>query len=125
MNKIAVFATLLIVSVGHIHAQEAEEQSINKAHRHDFVRMGNEGQDLKIGDYVVIARTLNEEDAIKFIKEIKKEKLPVPKYGYQSNQKFWFIYFDGNEDIEQARAKREELIVHAMFKGAYLLTIHQ
>lgn len=125
MKKITVYVTLLILLVGHTQAQDTEQSNTNKGLRHDFVRMGNESKDLKMGNYVIVARTVNEDDAIKLVKEIKKEKLPVPKYGYQSNQKFWFIYFDGNDDIEMARQRRNELAQHDMFKAAYLLTIHQ
>jgi hypothetical protein len=59
------------------------------------------------------------------VKEMKKLKLPVPSYGYQSNKQVWFIYFEGNDDIEKARQQRVELTKRDMYKGAWLLTIHQ
>jgi hypothetical protein len=96
-----------------------------EALRHDFVRKGTQSNDIKMGDYVVVAQTVSEADAKKFVKEMKKLNLPVPVYGYQSNKKFWFVYFDGSDDIERARQKRNELAKHDMYKSAWLLTIHQ
>jgi hypothetical protein len=118
MHKILIFTIIGFGwSIGSSMAQES--------HRHDFVRKGNQASDMQFGDYVVVAQTVSESDAKKFVKEMKKLKLPVPSYGFQSNKQFWFVYFDGSDDIEKARQKRDELGKHDMYKSAWLLTIHQ
>ena len=89
------------------------------------MRKGTQSNDIRLGDYVVVAQTVSEADAKKFVKEMKKLNLPVPSYGYQSNRQFWFVYFDGSDDIEMARQRRDELAKHDMYKSAWLLTIHQ
>jgi hypothetical protein len=96
-----------------------------KSNRHDFVRKGTRADDMQMGSYVVVAQTVSEADAKKFVKEMKKLKLPVPSYAYQSTKGFWFVYFDGSDDIEQSRQKRDELGKYEMYKSAWLLTIHQ
>lgn len=48
------------------------------SHRHEFVRKGTQANDIKMGDYVVVAQTVSEADAKKFVKEMKKLKLQVP-----------------------------------------------
>ena len=118
MSKILFFA---IVGFGWSITSSTAQQ----AHRHEFVRKGTQANDIKMGNYVVVAQTVSEADAKKFVEEMKKLKLPVPSYGYQSNKQFWFVYFDGSDDIEQSRQKRDELKKHDLYKTAWLLTIHQ
>jgi hypothetical protein len=118
MRKILIFT---FINIGLSAIPSIAQES----HRHDFVRKGNQANDMQFGDYVVVVQTVSESDAKKFVKEMKKLKLPIPSYGYQSNKQFWFVYFDGSDDIEKARQKRDELGKHDMYKSAWLLTIHQ
>jgi hypothetical protein len=118
MSKILLFS---IIGFGLSIVSSTAQES----HRHEFVRKGTQANDIKIGDYVVVAQTVSEADAKKFAKEMKKLKLPVPSYGYQSNKQFWLVYFDGSDDIDKARQKRDELGKHDMYRSAWLLTIHQ
>jgi hypothetical protein len=123
MIRNALFALILLsLAAHHVSAQDSKPE---QSHRHDFVRKGDQANDMKMGDYVVVAQTVSEADARKFVKEMKKLKLPVPSYGYQSNKQFWFVYFEASDDIEGARLKRNELRQNDMYKSAWLLTIHQ
>jgi hypothetical protein len=123
MIKNALFV-FIVLGLTALHAS-AQDSKPEQGDRHEFVRKGDQPKDMKMGNYVVVARTLSEADAIKFIADIKKLEIPVPAYGYQSNQSFWLIYFDVNDDIEQASQKRNEYKKHDLYKSAYLLTIHQ
>ena len=120
-NPLFVFISLSLTA---LHFQHKNLTS-NKVHRHEFVRKGDQANDMKMGDYVVVAKTVSEADAKKFVKEMKKLNLPVPSYGYQSNKQFWFVYFEASDGIESARLKRNELRKNDLYKSAWLLTIHQ
>jgi hypothetical protein len=103
---------------------QTERDSIRQSNRHDFIVVGNHQQELKTGDYIVVATTLTEEDAKRMIKEYKKLKVPEPLYAYVSNKSLWFIYFAGGNGIEVARQKRDEIRKNKVYKDAWLLTIH-
>ena len=64
-NPLFVFISLSLTA---LHFQHKNLTS-NKVHRHEFVRKGDQANDMKMGDYVVVAKTVSEADAKKFVKE--------------------------------------------------------
>ena len=129
MNRSGIFIVLsfLIFDVSLLKAQIQPGDStrqISRRERHDFIRGGSHSQELKRGNYVVVATTLNETDAKKLVEEYKKLKAPAPHYGYVSRKALWYLCFSGEDDIDQARQKRDDLRKHKAYKDAWLLTIH-
>ena len=119
--------TLVIASLSAARAQTAiaNKDSIRKMNRHDFISQGHHANELKLGTYVVVSTVLNEADAKLMIKEYLKLKCPEPAYGYVSNKKLWYLYFEGEDDIEKAKLIRDNYRKNKMFKDAWLLTVHQ
>lgn len=127
MVKKQVFTILVLLGTALLlHAQENGEPAKSKVEfTHEFWGRGNHGHELALGNYVVVAQTISEDDAKKLIQEFKKLDLPIPTYGYQSNKGFWLVSFNVEGDIPDLQEAHKKYVAHSLYKSAWLLTVHE
>lgn len=121
--------------------QEAERQALIEAHlkdsverlksvppateRHEFVKKGDHAKEMDLADYVIVGAFRAEENAKRFDEQLVKLGFPEAHYGFLTARNIWYVYIASSDDIDEARALRDKYRQMAMFKEAWLLTVHE
>ena len=91
--------------------------------RHEFVKKGAHAQELDVSDYVVVGVFKLEKNAHHFSDGLKKLGFKA-KYGHLTEKEVWYVYLVQTNDINTARAQRDNFRKMKIFRDAWLLTVH-
>jgi len=93
--------------------------------RHEFVKRGNHAKEMDFADYVIVGAFRAEENAKRFDEQLVRSGFPEAQYGFLTARNIWYVYIASSNEINEARAKRDQYRQTTMFKDAWLLTVHE
>ena len=111
-----------------VHADnptETHEEVHPHAERHEFVKRGGHSEEMPLGDYVIAGVFRSEANAKKYAEGLQKLGFPDIDYGYISERDLWYVHLTGSDDIDEARAMRDQFRRLRVFRDAWLLTVHE
>jgi type IX secretion system PorP/SprF family membrane protein len=92
------------------------------ADRHEFVKRGDNNEDLAVGNYVVVGVFQSRANAESFVKGLKRMSVSA-QFGFLTDKSYWYVYLFQSDDINTVRAERDKNRKLIMFKDAWLLTV--
>jgi len=104
--------------------EEHNETHHPHAERHELIKQGGHHDEVELGNHIVAGVFRSEANAKHYYEGLLKMGFEGLDYGYLSEKKLWYVHFVVSEDINEARAKRDELRELFVFKDAWLLTVH-
>lgn len=113
-----------------VHAENPKEEHNSdiehpNATRHDRARQGEHHAEMDLGHYVIAGSFSSEEHAKQYSDGLVKMGFSETDYGYVSEKGHWYVHIDGSDDINEARKIRDVYRRLAVFRDAWLLTIHK
>jgi type IX secretion system PorP/SprF family membrane protein len=94
------------------------------AERHEFVKKGEHHEEMDYGDYVIVAVFRSREHAESFTQGLKKMSFKAD-FGFLTNKAQWYVYIAETDNIEEAKAERDNYRKLKIFRDAWLMTVHQ
>jgi hypothetical protein len=120
-QAIYVLGVLIFLAVTSFKCYSQKQEPM----RHDFVKRENIKNDMVAGNYTILGTSTSETDARQIVQEITKAGYTDIALGYLSVKKSWYIYISSANDIENARAIRDQYRKIERFKDAWILTVHE
>ena len=103
----------------------AHEGEAPHAERHEFVRRGGHQSELSVGDYVIVGVFKTEVNARRWADGLKAMGFKDIDYGFLTERTVWYVHFAGIDDLEEARAVRNQYRKLKVFRDAWLLTVQE
>jgi type IX secretion system PorP/SprF family membrane protein len=126
------------------HTQEEEEEKLKRlddqkakadsvaaaethphAERHEFVKRGTHTDEMDLADYVIVGAFRGKENAQRFATGLIAMGHKQTDYGFISARNIWYVYVSSGNDLAAVKAERDKFRKLAMFKDAWLLTVHE
>jgi hypothetical protein len=105
-------------------AQENRDTLVHHADRHEFVKRGDNKEDLEVGNYVVVGVFQSRVNAESFVKSLKRMSFEA-HFGFLTEKGYWYVYLFQSDDINAVRAERDKNRNLILFKDAWLLTVQR
>lgn len=93
--------------------------------RHEFVKRGNNRNELDPGNYVIAGAFRSLANAKKFASDLQLMDIPDADYGFISSRNLWYVYLGVSDDLNLVRAERDHYRQEKTFKDAWILTVQQ
>jgi type IX secretion system PorP/SprF family membrane protein len=93
------------------------------AERHEFVKKGSHQDELEVGDYIIAGVFRSKENAQHFSEGLVKLGFNGD-YGHLTEKNLWYVYISHTDNINEARTQRDNFRKMAIFRDAWLLTVH-
>ena len=112
-----------------VHAADPHEEHDETHHphaeRHDFVKRGGHHEEVEFGNHIVVGVFRSQANAKHFSDGLKNLGFTDIDYGFLTANNLWYVHFAASEDINEARATRDELRSKKIFRDGWLLTVHE
>ena len=103
--------------------EEQNEVTPPAVERHEFVKRGNNPNELDAGDYVIAGVFKVKENAKKYSDGLRKFGFDESAYGYLTDKGFWYVHIAKSDDITAMRAYRDKFRKMKLFREAWLLSV--
>ena len=91
--------------------------------RHEFVKAGNNKNELKAGNYIIVGAFRSEANAKRFSLDLHQMDVEEASYGFITVRGLWYVYLVSSENLEVVKTERDKYRHDHMFKDAWILTV--
>ena len=105
---------------------EAQTDSTLSSHadRHEFVKRGENSEEMELGNYVVVGAFQSRANAESFVKGLTRMTFDA-HFGFLTERGYWYVYLFYSDDINTVRAERDKSRKLKIFRNAWLLTVQR